>query len=70
MTPDSEEQKKLMQERLEQFRARLKSLPDSYFDALMIKLGLSTARTPPPNQNQQHQHPQPDEPTPEADLKR
>lgn len=68
MIPDSEEQKKLMQERLEYFRARLETMTDSDFDAIMIKLGLSTARTPPTNQNQQDQQPQPDDATPEADL--
>ena len=70
MIPDSEEQKKLMQDRLEQFRARLETMTNSDFDAIMTKLGLSTARTPPPNQNQQDQHPQPDDPTFKADLKR
>jgi hypothetical protein len=45
MMPDSEEQKKLMQDRLEQFRARLETLTDSDFDAIMTKLGLSTDRT-------------------------
>jgi hypothetical protein len=33
-----------MQERLEQFRARLETLTDSDFDAIMTKLGLSTAK--------------------------